>query len=1125
MKTIIAKIKAYAAAFKCKLVTKETSCIYTFRASRGRCLKLQTLLTNVFPSKEGFIKKIFKIGQGRVGVLQVDRISLNRCKKTVSLRTVSTRGLAIYRPYLILKTMELDVTYVYGGRAKTTFTLLGTWQVGDLELSTTVKRDRSGAWFVEAFSDKPLSLKALLGGLVKGKMLGRRASSALSRGFNMGILDKISIRKATILARMSRRGVAGQLSCTVALRNLGSLKIDLNFERRKDRSGDRESSAIFMIGSKNIRLATAIKKLIKLDISRFPMFGTMSIPSMQFFYVTADMVPRLRMIPAPNRIIRNMKTITKGAHMIFTMNKGRGRTVSFHMFKSRKLKKLIFRALPGPRFTVREVIDRILRKMRLSLPRLPSKIDIRSLLNVPLPEINYQMKTKILSIRAGYDRKISLLGSFIQLKNITTSFEVSLSSRRKRAATRGRQKLGFSLSALWNIAGLKMQVAVSKPRTKRHFYLSGSIQTIPIGKLFTNFGKSIFPGFLKKIIRRVGLEGFAIKDAKVSAQLSKNMIFRLSGSTTLGSWQGCGVEVIVGKVKGSSVFALGISIKDIPVTRVVKKLTKIPLNRVPGASILDNTVLGIITSTQQITKGSKFRFNMKPLDKIHILEGFTVVGRFRLPSRCRGDKFCKILKKPLGRMILILDGRLSADGGMVLRATVPTQIFIARGFALSDIGLFLELGPHKQMIGLTATLDVKKPKLKFIGTLGVSPSGVEVGMSMKGWWHKVFGIPILHLGDMNLAFALREPPLFLTRLEIGGKMKIGFINKRRAKPFELQVYLGLDRDNPMNNYFFGKMSALTVPAILRAFAINPRLPSFARRIGFPKGLTVSFAKRSHRLRNGVSIPGGFYLKGVLQFLFLKVYAHVNMVMQLGVPVSLFVDVRVKPFRIARGLIAVEGARPGGKPRVKIDVGLVPPRARITIAGSLTILYMKRTVLIHIDEKGLRFHISGSFLNLFRVALDVTASYGSLKTADFRVVGTFKQDLFSRILTLIRKKLDHLKKQGKKHFKRAKAKVDQWKNKIRSVTYKMKRAEGKVRRFKQKFHKAANAIKRVGKKVWRARNSLKAVTAKMRRFENKVRGAKRKFDNAINSLRRKQRSCPRACRRKRKRELLMQRQQQ
>ena len=102
-------------------------------------------------------------------------------------------------------------------------------------------------------------------------------------------------------------------------------------------------------------------------------------------------------------------------------------------------------------------------------------------------------------------------------------------------------------------------------------------------------------------------------------------------------------------------------------------------------------------------------------------------------------------------------------------------------------------------------------------------------------------------------------------------------------------------------------------------------------------------------------------------------------------------------------------------------------------------------------------IKGKFLNLFQARLHITAKYGNIKQAGFRVRGYLRNDLFAFIRNKIKRGLRSASQNAKRAIDNAKRKVNSKKalfdnanKKLENVKHRIDKAKGAVDRAKRTF---------------------------------------------------------------------------
>ena len=165
---------------------------------------------------------------------------------------------------------------------------------------------------------------------------------------------------------------------------------------------------------------------------------------------------------------------------------------------------------------------------------------------------------------------------------------------------------------------------------------------------------------------------------------------------------------------------------------------------------------------------------------------------------------------------------------------------------------------------------------------------------------------------------------------------------------------------------------------------------------------------------GISIPAGFRLKGTINILGLEAHADV-------VPKSVRMNVSLPPLRIAGGLLEIYASSTRSR-RTNVHVALLPPK--VHASGFVSVLGIQAEIFLRINNTHYEFRISGKFLHLFQASLNITANYGNIKRAGFRVRGHLKNDFFAIVHEKIQKGINKFSQAGTKAIDKAKQKNQQ-----------------------------------------------------------------------------------------------------
>ena len=730
-------------------------------------------------------------------------------------------------------------------------------------------------------------------------------------------LDSILLNNLTLTASYSGRGFAVRFAFQGLSKTFGNPFIQITMNKINANS---QNCVTITASFTDMKIATSFKTLTGLDISFIPVIGKLNFTKLDMIFSTKDL--GFPLIDYNSDDLQKLTPVYSGIQLKADV-KSNNKLTKVKIILSKT--KILFKIIDGS-ISVTEFIDNA-----ASMIGLPPKFSLQSFLEVKISMFEYDSRTKIFILPVMISKPLIFVPKSVELHHATIVFTKRLGNN---------PSIGVDFSSVWRLGQYDIPLTIKKPTDMKLFIAESNPKIdLPFGEMMKQFVVTILPiGPLKDAVKSIGLEIFYIRDPHVRIIFAKGLVLTVKGTTVIGMWDKCNVEVLLGQIGGAFVMATGIEMKDVSITELVSKMTKnhVNLARLPGSSILDNTEVAITMSSQNVPKiHEHMQFSIDSVSNTDILNGVTVVTALKFPKSCRShDQGCLVAKRLLGADAqLVLRGRLYIDS-VELSATIPNEIQVFKGANITDCGLQVEAGKSRNAIGIKGSLKLKDPDLNFKGSIGLSMTGVFLQMSMAGTWRKPFGVTFLAVGDLNLRIAIMPDPILLSSIEFGGKAEIGLLDNRRAVPINTTLYFGLDRISVIENYFYGKISSLTIPSILKAFAFTSTLPKPLYEIGFPKGVNVSFAHKTKMLPNGVLIPRGFFLSGIVKILFFEANADIRLNMN-----GIFINMSVKPFNIGNGLVVVSGRSHNMGPRVFTDIRWInPPKALINIEGKVQVGY-------------------------------------------------------------------------------------------------------------------------------------------------------------------------------------------
>ena len=1092
----------YTISKDCKAILTsedEGGCGIRMAAEPEGCITLNLLADKLLGSGSDTAQNIVSALPASVAIAEV-RVDV--CGEVLEITVTSAEPFTLIPGIVSVSGVRVTVKLLIPTKALE-FDITGTWQIG--QISFTVSASKNDEMVAISGYPEPASKEFNIGEIVSSVSSNLFTGNGVRNAVNAMGLNNLRIKDVVLETALSDRGLAVRLSFQGLSSAMGNPHLFLTLNSLKN--GATSTKGMSIAGSfTNLKIATLFKQLTKLDISGIPFVGSTTFRTLDVITSTMDLGEPI--LPYDSEALASLSPVIKGMQILtdvqFAPN-GNPSTVKITVTGS----LIKFEILTDSGISVSAFVDKLV--SNLGQLSLPPKFNLQSFLDLRLEGFEYDPNTKIFILPVELPESIVFVPKAIELDNATIVFSFRIGSA--GAAPGGR--FGVNVVSNWKLGNLNIPLTIGKPLDLNVFLAESRPNfEIPFGSLIEKFLVGILPsGKLEDAVKKVGFQSFYISNPYVKIYFASNMVMKISGTAVIGAWDKCEVEVMLGQVSGGSfVMATGIVLTDVPITKLVKKVTDnaVDLSKLPGSSILDATDVAISMSSQNVPKVQQFmQFSIPALSDVEILDGVSLMTAFKFPKDCT-DTACRTFKRLLGENAqLVLKGRLYL-ASVYISATVPTQIQIFRGINITDVGFEVEMGVQRNAIGLKGTLQIPKPPLTFIGGFGISTSGVYLQMSMAGWWNKPFGVPFLAIGNLHFRAAIVPDPILLSAIEFGGQGKLGLLDNKNAKPLQVSMYCGIDRVFPIENFFQGSFTSLTLPDLLAAFAYRPSLPKPLREIGFPQGMTTSFAFKSKVLPNGITIPRGYVLKGMLKILFFEADADVKISFN-----GIYVDLTVKPFKIGKsGLVEVSGRNSRSGPRIFVDVGWNPPRAFINIEGRLKVLGITAYTNLTVDHRGLEFEVSGSFLNLFEAGLKIRSSYDSIKTADFQVDGYFKQNLFDKLEKDVRDDLNNYKRNADRAIDNAKRDIENAKKKFDDASRAMLNAQNDVNAKKRHFDNVNRDLQNKKNDLLSKKRHWEGAVRKMQSARDAVSREQRKFDSAIRDLQNKQRnSCPRPCRKR------------
>ena len=1080
----------------CSLTIENSDCIFSISTSPEGCLKVSESTSKLIPSIG--LSSVYSVANDAVGLIGFVDASLDKCKRSISISAATTDELEILHE-MTLKEARLSLESSLDSPFGVSFSLAGKWSVGNIEFVAVVEKNEEGL-LVTGDTVFQFTLRDLMDSLVSDSILNADQRRDVLSNLKMDVLDAVSITSVGVDLQESPQGLGARVEFTFEFPGLGTTKTSAVINRPIAGS----LSTVMSLAILKISLAAVIDKMTGVDISDVPIIGSLTLDDVTVSYASSNITGSI--IPIGLDPVHD-SDIKEGLHFLFNVRFDPSDPAkTFHLecvggtFN--------FDLIGDPLAIISDILSREVQN--LSVP-VPPGVDAADFLSSPFRSMRYDSSKEILYIPATSNKTIVLVPSLLEFRDVFGEFSLSTGSGQTR-------RLSFDLYATWELGQHDIGFKVSRPAGENIFI--GEARPpfdIPIESFISQFGGNPPGGDLENGLASLGLSSFVIKNSTASVYFRDGNALRALGTASIGSYDLCDIEVIVGQLQGTPLMAYGSVLNKAPLTGIVKSLTQgaIDLTKAPGSMILDNTDVGLIISSMGFADSKKYiRFTTKNLKDIDIVQGLNIFALLSIPDDCAGDHFCSVLQNFFGQDFQIhLKGTVEPTSA-ILKAYFDFNINLFHGATLDKLGLKVQASFGGSIsVVLFCTLNITDPALVLTGGFGVSTSGdviLEMSMSM---WDNAFGLSFLSLGDLDLSITIdpkpKDPePIKIKKLKLGGSARIGLMNNSNAELIKAAMYLNIDLKMPLKNYLFGNVSKLTLPSILAAFDYRPSLPNPFFEIGYPDGANVSFAPVPMTLPNGVKIPFGLALNGSLQILDFRLNSELRF-NEDGIKISMM---RADPFDMGGGLISVSNATGQAGPKFLLDVSWNPGHALIEISGRVTVLNISAAIDIYVDESGMHFELEGKFLDLFECSLEISSNYQSFASLDFGVKGGFKQDLFDKLNAEVQAILDDYRKQADAAIESAEQDVRNAQAKFDDANDALDHTKDDVNERKSAFTEASNAVRSKEADVDNAQGAFDDAVGAFDDAQQGVASANAKLERARQDLRNKQNSCPSLCRR-------------
>ena len=920
--------------------------------------------------------------------IKLSYVKFDCTKNDLVLETAPTGAQTIIPHFMSVSGLSISLTVTLTNPLKTlTLDMSGNWKIGNLNVAVALYYSRpAGKTEITATPDKKTTVKSFIRSITG---LSLPINPTVNFGFKfVGYIDADGF---TTLTLKSDKGVN-------------------KFYAIYQKPGKNAPSAKgFAVEVKNLRLSTIIKKVVNLDISRVPFFGTLSIRDLGLTFATRKIIDLDQDAFMKSQLLDKLRgQISKGLTAFIT--------VPFHkdpitiIYQNRVL------ILTTPKKNLR--LDKLLHylisgggKWKLSLPSQLSNI-----FKINIEEIVLDQGT--VTVDLFYPKTIVFFKRILELSKVRVSITIS----------KKQPKVTANIAGIINLAGAKFNTQLSRNRRGK-YVLSAKGDKLNINELFKSIQAAVLPKIISKFLSRIPFLNFSIIKPRISYTFGvKPLQMELGGTPVIQGFKVTNMDSIIVRMGKGTKMVLGFELGTFNFASLLKKVTGFNFGRFPllQQQITSTVIISPVTSRT-------LHFSTGKLASLSIIRGVTLTASMRFPKNCRSDKFCKFAGKLIGyNAVFSLQAIISSAIYFPITASI-NNLRLGKGLVLGKAGIEI-VGGASPRIGLVGEVILKKPPLIFAARISVGTKGLSLELSIANCWNRAFGVGWLDICNLlgSIDFA---PPTGITGISFGAEIHLGYKSTRHQ--IQAKGYIGVSIIDPLENYYYVKFNSITMGSLLKAFKVNWKLPRPLAESGFPHGFLSSFSGKGKELPQvHVSIPYGYRLKGTLNILGLQGSVDIT----IGLPKLIDINVALPPIRIGKILAMYASSRDSSRgPFLKAKLQLFPRfYVHIEASGYLKVLGISIETRLKITNTRYEFFIRGKILYLFEASLHITASYGgSIRKAYFRVRGEFKLDLFRGIKRIATNLFRGISNVAKKAFGAAKKVVKKflklWKKAKRAVS--------------------------------------------------------------------------------------------
>ncbi len=923
----------------------------------------------------------------------------------------------------LLKVSQLSVTMVLPQTLKPSILFSGTVTIArqPINVQITYTFSKDGEFEVSADTRLPsLKLK---------EVVQRLTSLSIPLPSSVGFLDNAVLKmKGTFT-----KSLDGDMVIEVQLKSGNRIFAILQRENGKTKTAIAADIA-------KIRLSHFIRSLTRQDISSVPFLGTLMLPELGVTVSKKTIVSELA-----SEQFKNTRLLK-----YFAENIPSGLTAFIRIHSMKVIMKVTYNS-EQMSLKVKEgalTVRNVLKQIRVNVGRIPLPAGFAHIWDIQVAEIGYNFKDRFIFITFELKKTLSYFRGLIQVMNPTVRLEIKQPN-----------EVTMEANGYVTIAGTKFSVLITKGDDGK-YYLDAFAKKISFGSVLKSFKTSFLPPQLSSLASSLPFLNFRVKDFRIVLPFDRQRPrVYLSGKPVIAGYSLVKISAVMIRQKKNIITILEIDLGHPNLAHVLGQIAPGAAGILKHIAILNQNIpIRIIISPRGVI-GVKLSKEIAQTFNIH--RGITLRADLKMPSSCGKDKFCKVVQHLIpGNTRLSMEASIVSTTYFRVQAVISGDIKIPGGLiTMKQAGLEVKVAGGVTSIGIIGKVALHNPKLDLTARIYQSVTSVILEMIAAGCWNNAFGIPILDICDVQGSVGI-GPETGISEIAFGANIKFG---PKKCRPLKAIGYMGINSNNPNQNYYYAKLPGRSLSVLLRAMCIKTRIiPAPIAKSGLMPGFLFSFSvvgKSIPEIR--LHIPAGLQLNGRMNILGYIVSANIKVNPLRGI----YVAISMPPLNIAKGLLKIYRSPSDRSHGPFLKADLRPPTIKVQACGYISVLGISVSSCLKITIKELMFTIHGRILHIMRASLTIyTQNGGSLITRNFQAKGTINPGEFHRLVNPVRNAVSHLANVAGNAVRKASNFLSNRLNGFNIANSALNRARNVLGGVQGRFNGAANRVKSLRHRV-------------------------------------------------------------